>query len=84
MEYGDLVKVDEVITFLQDHLGSTSKIVDSAGNAMRIRYGVWGEARDAISNLPTSRLYTGQEKSNTGLYYYNGAVRKVSGSPSLF
>lgn len=35
-----------------------------------MRYGVWGAARDSLSNLPTARLYTGQE-SNTGLYYYN-------------
>ena len=45
--------------------------MDLFGAATQISYWVWGAARDAISNLPTCRLYTGQEKGNTGLYYYN-------------
>ena len=71
MEYGDPSKTDQVFTLLQDHLGGTNQVVNSSGAATQMRYGVWGAARDAIGSLPTSRLYTGQEKSNTGLYYYN-------------
>ncbi len=59
------------LTLLQDHLGGTNQVINSSGAATQMRYVVWGAARDALSNLPTSRLYTGQEKSNTGLYYYN-------------
>ena len=58
-------------TLLQDHLGGTNQVINSSGAATQMRYVVWGAARDTLSNLPTSRLYTGQEKSNTGLYYYN-------------
>ena len=71
MEYGDPSKTDQVFTLLQDHLGGTNQVFNSSGTATQMRYGVWGAARDTLSGLPTSRLYTGQEKSNTGLYYYN-------------
>ncbi len=56
-----------------DHLGSTSLVVDSAGNkASEKRYTPWGETRHQGGTPPTDYGYTGQrEEAGIGLYYYN-------------
>ncbi|MFA6250291.1 MAG: RHS repeat-associated core domain-containing protein [Candidatus Shapirobacteria bacterium] len=59
---------------LSDHLTSTKAVVDDTGAKVSSSadYYPYGEERTSVtSNFPTNRLYTGQIKDNTGLYYYN-------------
>ena len=59
---------------LGDHLGSTSLIIDSAGNKTNEqRYKAWGETRYTFGSEKTKYQYTGQFSytSDFGLYFYN-------------
>ena len=58
----------------QDHLGSTSLVTNSSGNAVaKQRYYPYGQTRATDGTLPTDKEYTGQvsDMDQTGLYYYN-------------
>ena len=59
---------------LGDHLGSNSLSVDNvAGSRLtELRYKAWGESRTAQNpgRMPTSYAYTGQRRSEAGLYFY--------------
>jgi len=56
---------------LGDHLGSSSVVIDAAGNMDVAGYKPWGEVR--YGSLPTKYTYTGQysNMSEFGLMYYN-------------
>ena len=67
---------------LGDHLGSTSKSVNSNGTPMtngEVRYQAWGEKRYPGNNssaIPTTYRFTGQRQEillggSDGLYFYN-------------
>jgi hypothetical protein len=56
---------------LQDHLGSTSVIADTAGASIAtMRFYPFGGTRSSSGTMPTDRLFTGQRLDQTGLYYY--------------
>jgi len=58
---------------LGDHLGSTSVIVDAAGQVIPggvQLYKPWGEKQSGSGTLPTKYRYTGQWQSEIGIYYY--------------
>ncbi len=78
---GSAMRVDDgtnedVYWILDDHLGSTSIIVDVDGQSYSIygerRYKAWGEERYSSGTNPSTRGYTGQrEETDIGLYFYN-------------
>lgn len=54
-----------------DHLGSTSVVTDSSGNECGyMRYFPYGSTRDESGSLYTTKLFTGQRRDSTSLYYY--------------
>jgi uncharacterized protein RhaS with RHS repeats len=56
---------------LQDHLTSTSVIMDSSGNSTgTISYLPFGQTRFTTGTIPTDKKFTGQRLDSTGLYYY--------------
>jgi RHS repeat-associated protein len=58
---------------LADHLGSTSKTIDSISKRVltEIRYKAWGEERYNSGAPPTSLRFTGQRaEAGLGLYFY--------------
>lgn len=65
---------DLISYLLQDHLGSTTRAVDSQGVVTaRMLYKAWGETRvpsGSAPAMPTMRRYTGQYEAETGLYFY--------------
>jgi RHS repeat-associated protein len=62
----------EIYYLLNDHLGSTSTILDYNGNGQsQLRYMPYGENRQSYGNIPTQRRFTGQIQDSTGLYFYN-------------
>lgn len=53
-----------------DHLGSTSLITDQNGNVVEDKfYSAYGESLSP-NNAEENKLYTGQFKDTTGMYYY--------------
>jgi hypothetical protein len=58
---------------LADHLGSTSKTIDSISKRVltEVRYKAWGEERYNSGAPPTSLRFTGQRaEAGLGLYFY--------------
>ncbi len=57
---------------LSDHLGSTSMLVDVAGEVIGSQlYKAWGASRYTSGTLNTTYKYTGQREAENGLYFYN-------------
>ena len=71
---GYALRKDGELTFLlKDHLGSTHKAIDPAGNAITtLLYHPWGEVRHQSGTLPTDKTYTGQRThlDDFGLMFY--------------
>jgi len=55
-----------------DHLGSSTRLTDSAGAIVRSQgYKPYGSDAYLSATVSTKHQYTGQEKEPNGLYYYN-------------
>jgi RHS repeat-associated protein len=62
---------------LTDHLGSTSKTIDSISKRVltEVRYKAWGEERYNSGSPPTSLRFTGQRaEAGLGLYFYGARL----------
>jgi RHS repeat-associated protein len=56
---------------LQDHLGSTTQEVSSAGIVTAtMKYFPFGDCLESQGTISTDKLFTGQRLDQTGLYYY--------------
>src|SRR3989338_3308934 len=65
-----------------DHLGSTSLITDQNGNVVENEfYSPFGESL-STNNAEENKLYTGQFKDTTGMYYYGARYYLVN--PPIF
>ena len=63
--------VDGLAYYHQDHLGSSTRMTDAAGTVIRtMGYQPYGTDSYSTGSASVKYKYTGQEKDNTGLYYY--------------
>jgi RHS repeat-associated protein len=58
--------------FVTDHLGSTTKLINTDGSEYsEVDYFSWGSDSPIPTNIGTSFKYTGQRQAEAGLYFYN-------------
>ena len=63
--------VDGLAYYHQDHLGSSTRMTDAAGTVIRtMGYQPYGTDSYSTGSASVKYKFTGQEKDNTGLYYY--------------
>jgi RHS repeat-associated protein len=68
----DPLKNKAIYFYHTDHLGSSSVVTDKAGVVVEnLSYYPYGKTQSDIGTVHVTHKYTGQEKDDTGLYFYN-------------